>query len=329
MSSLLEVKGLKKHFPIQRGFFKKTVGTVKALDGINLELQHGEVLGLVGESGCGKSTLGRCLLSLMSITEGEIRLNLNEGETLNIHDLPSSSMKQYRKNVQMIFQDPFSSLNPHMTIFEILKEPLMLLGDPMSKNELRARVEEIVQLVGLRPGHLSRYPHSFSGGQRQRIGLARSIITRPSLIVADEPVSALDVSIQAQILNLLKDMQEKYKLAYLFITHDLAVVRYICDRVAVMYLGNIVETGEKHELLNNPLHPYTQTLLNSVPKGDGTLGTEEDKQGGELPDPINLPSGCVFHPRCPHAQDICKKEVPELKASGIRSVKCHHATLNV
>ncbi|MDR3247714.1 MAG: ATP-binding cassette domain-containing protein [Treponema sp.] len=322
MESLLTVKGLKKYYPIQRGFFKKTVGMVKAVDDVSFEIFPGEILGLVGESGCGKSTLGKCLLNLITPTEGERLLNMNDRK-IDLETMDKAETRQYRKSVQIIFQDPHSSLNPRMTIYEILKEPLSLLSEEKDKKKIRSNIEEIISMVGLKPEYLVRYPHSFSGGQRQRIGLARAIITRPKLVIADEPVSALDVSIQAQILNLFIDMRNNFNLTFLFITHDLAVVRYICDRVIVMYLGHIVEVGTKEDIMRSPKHPYTNALLHVIPKGDKALLNSKRLLQGELPDPINTPTGCVFHPRCPYCKDICKNQIPELTENDRQLVKCH------
>jgi len=320
--SILRISSLKKYFPIQRGFFKKNVGTVKAIDDVSFDIHHGEILGLVGESGCGKSTLGKCILNIVRPTSGERLLKLND-RYINLESMNKEETKEYRRTVQMVFQDPHSSLNPHMTVYNILREPLLLLNNEKDKSKTQAIIENAINMVGLKPEHLIRYPHSFSGGQRQRIGLARAIITQPKLIVADEPVSALDVSIQAQILNLLKEMQELHKLTFLFISHDLAVIRYLCDRIIVMYLGHIVEAGVKGDILNSPMHPYTNALLEVIPKGDKSLlGTKKLLQG-ELPDPVNIPSGCVFHPRCPYCRDVCKAEVPKTVVKDERLVKCH------
>jgi peptide/nickel transport system ATP-binding protein len=320
--SLLKVNRLKKYYPIQRGFFKKNVGSVKAVDDVSFEIFHGEILGLVGESGCGKSTLGKCILNIIKPTGGERFLRLDD-RYLNLELMNKEETREYRKAVQMIFQDPHSSLNPHMTVYEILREPLLLLNNLKDKSEIQLQIENIISMVGLKPEHLIRYPHSFSGGQRQRIGLARAVITQPKLVVADEPVSALDVSIQAQILNLLKEMKDINELTFLFITHDLAVVRYICDRIIVMYLGHIVEMGTKEEILNSPMHPYSYALLQVIPKGDKSLLGSRRLLQGELPDPINIPPGCVFHPRCPHCRDVCRTEIPEPIEKDGRMVKCH------
>jgi oligopeptide/dipeptide ABC transporter ATP-binding protein len=322
MQPLLRVNHLRKYYPIQRGFLKKVVGTVKAIDDISFTMFPGEILGLVGESGCGKSTLGKCILDIISPTEGERILDL-EKRHLCLENIDKNERKEYRKAVQMIFQDPHSSLNPRMTVYEILKEPLILLNREKNEKTIHSRIEEIVSLVGLKPEYLLRYPHSFSGGQRQRIGLARAIITQPKLVVADEPVSALDVSIQAQILNLFMDMRNNFNLAFLFITHDLAVVRYICDRIIVMYLGNIVEIGSKEDIIKSPRHPYTNALMQVIPKGDKSLLKSKRLLQGELPDPINAPPGCVFHPRCIYCKDICKIQVPDLVQKGGQMVKCH------
>jgi peptide/nickel transport system ATP-binding protein len=322
MQPLLRVNHLRKYYPIQRGFLKKVVGTVKAIDDVSFTLFPGEILGLVGESGCGKSTLGKCILDIISPTDGERILDLGE-HYLCLEKIDKGRTKEYRKAVQMIFQDPHSSLNPRMTVYEILKEPLILLNGEKNNKTIRSKIEEIVSLVGLKPEYLLRYPHSFSGGQRQRIGLARAIITQPKLVVADEPVSALDVSIQAQILNLFMDMRNNFNLAFLFITHDLAVVRYICDRVIVMYLGHIVEIGSKDDIIKSPKHPYTNALMQVIPKGDKSLLKSKRLLQGELPDPVNTPSGCVFHPRCVYCKDICKTRIPDLVQKGGQMVKCH------
>lgn len=324
-SILLEVKGLKKYFPVQRGFLRRTKGYVKAVDNVNLYIREGETLGLVGESGCGKTTLGRCILRLYEPTEGEILFRDNNGQMISLTELDAKSLRAFRRNMQIIFQDPYSSLNPRMTILEIIGEPL-LVNRIASGKDLEERVKEMLTQVGLSVEHLRRYPHSFSGGQRQRIGIARALIVNPKLVVADEPVSALDVSIQAQILNLLKDLQEKFRLTYLFISHDLSVVRYVSDRIAVMYMGKLVEVGPRDEILSHPHHPYTEVLLSAVPRADFRSHSERIVLSGEPPDPTNLPPGCVFNPRCRYAKERCKSEEPELKQiSRDYYVSCHFA----
>lgn len=307
-TSLLEATKVSKHFPVKKGFFKKTVGQVKAVEQVDLEIFKGETLGLVGESGCGKSTLGRTLIRLYEPTSGEVKFKGQNFLTLNSEDLRKS-----RKNIQMIFQDPFASLDPRMTVGQILQQPLDVhnIG---TLSDRKKQVYELLETVGLKPAHVNRYPHEFSGGQRQRISIARALALKPDLIICDEPVSALDVSIQAQILNLLKDLQEQRGLTYLFISHDLSVIEYFCDRVAVMYLGRIVEIGSRDELFNNPKHPYTQALLSAIPTfGEGKKAMKKSLSG-EVPSPLNPPSGCAFHPRCVHAMPQCKQEVPQLKS---------------
>ncbi|MGA3085248.1 MAG: oligopeptide/dipeptide ABC transporter ATP-binding protein [Thermodesulfobacteriota bacterium] len=321
---LVEVQDLKMHFPISVGWmFKKTIGYVKAVDGISFQIAKGETLGLVGESGCGKTTTGRVLLQLERPTSGHIFF---EGEEITgIEDKP---MRALRRKMQMIFQDPFGSLNPRMTAGEIIGEPLLIHRLTQSKSEYEEKVKELMATVGLSPTTMERYPHEFSGGQRQRIGVARALSVRPNLIICDEPVSALDVSIQAQIINLLEELQEKFNLAYLFIAHDLAVVRHISDRIAVMYLGEIVEIATRRDLYRNPLHPYTRSLLSAIPVPDPIVEAERDHTllEGEVPSPINPPPGCKFHPRCPMAQfPRCREEKPillEIEA-GTHWVACH------
>lgn len=304
---LLQVRNLKKEFPIKGGLFGRTVQTVKAVNHISFTLHKGETLGLVGESGCGKSTTGKLLLRLIEPTDGEV---LFENE--NIFTFSKEKMRKARRDMQMVFQDPFASLNPRHSVEKILEEPLIVHG-LYSKSERKKKVHEILEIVGLRKEHAKRYPHQFSGGQRQRIGIARALMTNPKLIIADEPVSALDVSIQSQVLNLLKDLQKQFQLTYIFISHDLGVVRHISDRVGVMYLGHLVELSDSESLYENPLHPYTKGLISAVPIADPTYKRETITIKGDIPSPSNPPSGCVFHTRCFACMEICKNQKPELK----------------
>lgn len=314
---ILKAVNIKKYFPIKKGLLLKTVGQVKAVDDVSLEVRQGETLGLVGESGCGKSTLGRTLIRLYEPTAGTI-----EFEGKNFLKIKGRSLRALRKDIQMIFQDPYASLDPRMTVGQIIQQPFDIHGVGKSA-EREKRVKELLELVGLKASHVNRYPHEFSGGQRQRICIARAIALNPKLIICDEPVSALDVSIQAQILNLLKDLQEKLGLTYVFISHDLSVIEYFCNRVAVMYLGKIIELGTRDELFADPKHPYTQALLSAIPRvGEGKKAMKKSLTG-EVPSPINPPSGCTFHPRCPHAMDICSKQIPVLEGKNTQSVACH------
>ncbi len=308
---LLEIKNLKKYFPVKAGVFRRTVGYVKAVDDISFFIKNGETLGLVGESGCGKSTTGRTILRLLEATSGEIWF-----EGRNLLDLNKREMRSMRKEMQIIFQDPYASLNPRMTVEGIVGEPLDIHNLVSNKKERREKVKQILKSVGLSEEHMKRYPHEFSGGQRQRIGVARALAVDPSLIISDEPVSALDVSIQAQVINLMQDLQAEYGLTYLFIAHDLSVVKHISDRIAVMYLGKIVELCEKRELFKNPMHPYTQSLLSAIPIADPTAKKDRIILEGDVPSPVDPPSGCRFHPRCPRAMDICSEKEPEFKDYG-------------
>ena len=307
---LLEVRDLVKHFSVGGGMFGGRAGTVRAVDGVSFVLRRGETLGLVGESGCGKTTTGRCILQLERQTSGQV---IFEGRELGA--LSEAELRPVRRRVQVIFQDPYASLNPRMTVGQILAEPLAVHGLVPDRAGRRARVRDLLTRVGLLPQHADRYPHQMSGGQRQRVGIARALAVEPTLIVCDEPVSALDVSIQAQIINLLEDLQAELALTYLFIAHDLAVVRHISDRVAVMYLGKIVEITDRRELYDNPVHPYTKALLAAVPIPDPVLEAKRTHSVlmGEVPSPLNPPPGCVFHPRCPIAVDRCRGEVPPLR----------------
>jgi peptide/nickel transport system ATP-binding protein len=309
---LLEVINLKKHFPVAGGFIKKGVGVVKAVDGVNLFVKKGETLGLVGESGCGKTTAGRTIMRLMEPTSGEIRFNDPKQGWINLEKLDRNQMRAVRPNMQIIFQDPFSSLDPRMTVERIIAEPLEINKVATGK-ELQDRVAELLRVVGMRPEFMSRYPHAFSGGQRQRLGIARALALNPKLIVCDEPVSALDVSIQAQVINLLEDLQHDFNLTYIFVAHDLSVVEHISDRVAVMYVGRLVELAKTDDLYFSPKHPYSEALMAAVPKPDPRRRERPIKLPGEVASPINPPSGCYFHPRCRYAKDICSKESPPLK----------------
>lgn len=306
MENILEVKNLKKHFPIKKGLLLREVGSVKAVDDVSFTVRKGETLGLVGESGCGKSTLGRALIRLYEPTAGEIQFNGRDWLKVEGQDL-----RQQRKEIQMIFQDPYSSLDPRMTVGQILSEPFEIHGTLFGE-ERKKRVKELIELVGLKASHMNRYPHEFSGGQKQRICIARALALEPNVIIADEPVSALDVSIQAQILNLMKDLQKRFQLTYVFISHDLSVIEHLCDRIAVMYLGKIVELAPRDELFKNPQHPYTQALISAIPRiGEGKKKMKKSLSG-EVPSPINPPSGCYFHPRCAQKMDICAQKAPQL-----------------
>ena len=310
-TQLLEVDNLRMYFPVTEGLFiQRTIAQVKAVDGISFSLRRGETLGLVGESGCGKTTVGRCILRLEEPTGGNIRFG---GE--DITHLGQKDLSRFRKRIQVIFQDPYSSLNPRMKIGHILGEPLRVHNIEPDKRKRRERVRELLDICGLNPRFADRYPHEMSGGQRQRVGIARALAMNPDFIVCDEAVSALDVSIQAQVINLLEDLRDKLNLSYLFIAHDLSVVRHLCHRVAVMYLGRIAEIADCDELFENPVHPYTQALLSAVPVPDPTIEASRAHQvlKGEVPSPISPPSGCVFHPRCPLAIDDCARQIPELR----------------
>lgn len=312
---LLEIKGLKKRFPIHKGWFQPKK-YVNAVNGIDLKIREGETFGIVGESGCGKTTTGRCILRLIEPTEGQV---LYQGKDITKYN--KQEMRKLRRDLQMVFQNPYDTLNPKLTIRQILSEPLIAHG--VKREERDGLIEKTMEVVGLSKNHLSRYPHEFSGGQRQRIGIARALMLRPRVIIADEPVSALDVSIQSQILNLLQDLQKQFKLTYIFISHDLSVVEHISDRVGVMYLGEMVEMSNKKDLFERPLHPYTQALISAIPVADPDEKKERILLTGDIPSPSNPPQGCKFHPRCRECMDICKTETPELKEVAGRLVACH------
>ena len=320
---LLEVKNLKKSFPIKKGFLRLTVGQVHAVDDVSFSIAEGETVSLVGESGCGKTTTVKSIMRAINPDDGQVLFRTSDDETVDLADLSLSEIRPYRRNIQMIFQDPFSSLNPRMNIFQLISEPLVV-NRVGSHEEREDRVSELLRQVGLRPEYMQRFPHAFSGGQRQRIGIARALAMNPRLIVADEPVSGLDVSVQAQVLNLMMDLQDELGLTYLFVSHDLSVVNQISDRVVVMYVGRVVEVGTPQELFHNPKHPYTSALISALPITDPKQRGKRPVLQGEIANPSNPPSGCYFHPRCPFAVDLCKVEAPPLqKSSSGRLVSCH------
>jgi oligopeptide/dipeptide ABC transporter ATP-binding protein len=317
---LIEVKDLKKYFPVKSGLIGGSKKVVKAVDGVSFQIKKGETFGLVGESGCGKSTLGRSITRLYDITAGDIFFEGN-----NISKLNKKDMKEYRKRMQIIFQDPYSSLNPNMNVEELISEPL-ILHTKLNKEERTKKIEKLLEMVGLKKSDMEKFPHEFSGGQCQRIGIARAISTEPDFILCDEPISALDVSIQAQVVNMLEDLQKEMGLTYLFVAHDLSMVRHISDRIGVMYLGNIVEISESNNLYNNPLHPYTKALLSAIPVADPKKAKLSERQiiEGDIPSPMDIPSGCRFHTRCPYAKPICKEISPEMiEIEKGHSVACH------
>jgi peptide/nickel transport system ATP-binding protein len=323
--SLLEVRGLRKFFPITRGFLQRTVGHVRAVDGVDFIVNEGETLGLVGESGCGKTTAARCILRAIDPTGGEILYRTRAGRVADLAALSPAELRPLRAEIQMIFQDPFGSLNPRMTLLDNVGEPLLVNGIG-NRRERTDRVAELLRLVGLRPEFMHRFPHAFSGGQRQRIGIARALATGPRLLVADEPVSALDVSVQAQVLNLLLELQSRLRLTFLFVAHDLSVVRHISDRIAVMYVGQLVELAPTDEIFRQPQHPYTAALMRAVPIADPRVRATDGILGGEVPSPAAPPSGCYFHPRCRHAVARCRTEAPALREiSPGRFSRCHRA----
>lgn len=322
---LLEVKSLKKYFPIRAGFLRRVVGHVKAVDDVSFHVRRGETLALVGESGCGKTTTARCILRAVNPTSGQILFRTGKDQIVDVAALPKRELRPLRRQMQMIFQDPYSSLNPRMTLLDIIGEPLLVNGVG-NAGERQDRVAELLKVVQLPAEYMRRYPHAFSGGQRQRIGIARALALNPSLIVADEPVSALDVSVQAQIVNLLLELQEELNVSYIFVAHDLSVVKHMSDRVAVMYVGRIVEVADTQTLFHSPQHPYTEALLSAIPKPDPRLRSNRIILEGEVADPAHPPSGCYFHPRCRYAIERCKSETPQLQAMQPgHLVSCHRA----
>ena len=323
---LVEIKELKKYFPIHKGFLRREVGAVRAVDDVSFHINEGETVGLVGESGCGKTTAARCIVKAIDATAGEIMYRTVDGSTVDLTQLSNAEMRPLRRDIQMIFQDPFSSLNPRMTIFEIISEPL-LVNNIGTRQEREVRVHELLNQVGLRQEFMQRFPHAFSGGQRQRIGIARALAAQPRLIIADEPVSGLDVSVQAQVLNLMMDLQDDFSLTYLFVSHDLNVINQISDRVVVMYVGRVVEVGTPKELFSSPKHPYTAALISALPKPDPKQKRQRTVLEGEVANPAAPPAGCYFHPRCPHAIELCKTEAPGMEEiSPGRFVSCHRAS---
>src|SRR6516164_1296202 len=322
---LLDVRELRKYFPISKGFFRRVVGHVRAVDDVSFTIAEGETLGLVGESGCGKTTVSRSILRAIEPTAGQVLYRTHEGKVVDLATMSGAELKALRRDIQMIFQDPFGSLNPRMTLFDNVGEPLLVNG-MRSRRERMDRVAELLRLVGLRPEFMYRFPHAFSGGQRQRIGIARALATGPRLVVADEPVSALDVSVQAQVLNLLLELQSRLHLTFIFVAHDLSVVRHICDRVAVMYVGQLVELGATEAVFARPRHPYTAALMRAVPVPDPRIANSDAILQGEVPNPAAPPSGCYFHPRCRFAEDRCRREAPLLReVRPDHFARCHFA----